>query len=714
MLKKIISTILLVTLMLSLLVGCSNNNGASNGSNNNMASSIEEIVLEYTEITIAIGERFTLNALVFPKSKTEAKLTWESSNNSVAMVNNGTVMGISEGNAIITVSSINGKYAVCRVHVSGILDNNQDNNNPGGNNPGGEDQPGGNNPGGDVAGDKTYTLGMGVVVGFSDGVGSSWITGTAAAVIFDENGKIVDCRLDAAYNGYYFGMDSLELRVRDSKKELGYNYNMSAFGSDNNGDGVVKEWFEQATIFEQYVIGMTADQVKNLRTQLVNNHYISSDDALLNAGCTIQITEFVDAIVKACNDDKSVSFTTNSESLNLGLAIESYDAGSTPAGSKNGSVKIYSDIAATVIVDNKIVATINDCIQPKVIFDYDGYVVENVYYGTYRELNGQIPDDPVEDTNKEYTLGMGLVMGDITNTQIDATIATVVLDKDGRIVACNIDVVKNKYRVGDCVEFTNLLTNKELGDSYGMSAALNYGMDWNGDGVVLEWYLQAQAFEQYVIGKTVEEVKNMGTQVTPHGYIISSDDALLSAGCTIQITAFIEAVVKACYDDQAMTFTTDGEIGLGLGINSYDNGSSGDDFEATVKVNIDFAAVAMVDGKIVAALNDGIQPSVVLEDGWVDSITFKGTKRELKENYLLSAYGPDNNGDGIVLEWYLQSAVFSNYIVGMTPTEIANLATQYVNGHYISTDDALLTAGCTIQITGMQDVVAKAAENAQN
>ena len=45
---------------------------------------------------------------------------------------------------------------------------------------------------------------------------------------------------------------------------------------------------------------------------------------------------------------------------------------------------------------------------------------------------------------------------------------------------------------------------------------------------------------------TADEVKAMGTQEVPgKGYIISSDDALLSAGCTIQITSIKNVVATA-------------------------------------------------------------------------------------------------------------------------------------------------------------------------
>ena len=153
-------------------------------------------------------------------------------------------------------------------------------------------------------------------------------------------------------------------------------------------------------------------------------------------------------------------------------------------------------------------------------------------------------------TEKEYTLGMGVVV-DLSETAIEfnATVATVVLE-EGKIVACRLDAVQNKADVADGkYTIKNLKTKMELGDEYGMAPAVNWGMDWNKDGVVKEWYLQAAEFSKFVVGKTAAEVLAMGTQdvTTSKGeiYKISNDEALLAAGCTIQITSIKEVVAKA-------------------------------------------------------------------------------------------------------------------------------------------------------------------------
>ena len=113
--------------------------------------------------------------------------------------------------------------------------------------------------------------------------------------------------------------------------------------------------------------------------------------------------------------------------------------------------------------------------------------------------------------SEEYKFGMGVVTSlesSKTGTaQVDATVAVVVTDKDGKIVACRIDVAQNKATVTDGVANvpTSFKTKMEKQDEYGMAGKV----DNDKNGVMLEWYEQVYAFEKYVVGKTGEEVKKL-------------------------------------------------------------------------------------------------------------------------------------------------------------------------------------------------------------
>lgn len=149
----------------------------------------------------------------------------------------------------------------------------------------------------------------------------------------------------------------------------------------------------------------------------------------------------------------------------------------------------------------------------------------------------------------DYKLGMGVVTkldsSATGNAQIDATFAAVVTDKDGKIVTCRLDAVQNKIGLADgTFTINNLLTKMELGDNYNM-ATYGADMDMNGDGTVKEWFEQSAAFSAYVVGMTGAEVSAIQTAPNAHEYMMASDEKLLSAGCTIQITDIIAVVAEA-------------------------------------------------------------------------------------------------------------------------------------------------------------------------
>ena len=315
-----------------------------------------------------------------------------------------------------------------------------------------------------------YKLGMGIVVNMdSSKTGNAQVDATVATVVTDAEGKIVLCRIDVAQNKMAVADGAVDTaKTFQTKMELGDAYGMAPVGIDNDGNGVCKEWYEQAKAFEAYVVGKTGTEVAALETQEAGGHQIAVDKALLDAGCSMQITDFMAAVAKACADEQGMSFKT-AATFTLGVAAKTTAAESTAATAEaEGVVKMYTDFAAAVIADGKIIATLNDAIQPQIKINAAGEIVEKSFTETKRNL------------------------------------------KEGYNMA-----------------------------TYGAS------MDNNGDGQVLEWYVQSQAFSNYVVGKTGAEVASMQTKTLENGYQISADDALLTAGCTIQITGICAVVAQA-------------------------------------------------------------------------------------------------------------------------------------------------------------------------
>lgn len=306
----------------------------------------------------------------------------------------------------------------------------------------------------------------------------------------------------------------------------------------------------------------------------------------------------------------------------------------------------------------------------------------------------------------EYKLGMGVNLSTDSskenNAQVDATVAAVVTDKDGKIVACRLDVAQSKMDVtGGAVDAAKTFKTKmELGDDYGMVA---YG------NAIAEWDAQAKAFESYVVGKTAAEVEGLETVVNESGHNVSTDEALL-AGCTMDITAFKAAVVKACNDEKGTTFTgKDFTLGVAAITAADDSTAATDSDDAVVKMYTEYAAVVVdKDGKILAALTDATQPKITADkNGQITGADFKGTKRELGADYGMVAYG------SAIAEWDAQAKAFADYTVGKTAAEVAGIETTVnESGHNVTTDETLL-ASCTMDISGMMAVIALAANYAR-
>lgn len=74
------------------------------------------VELDIDSVTVNVGGTQQLTAMVSPETATNRELLWASSNESVAMVDNGLVTAIGAGSADITVSTLDGNFsAVCKV-----------------------------------------------------------------------------------------------------------------------------------------------------------------------------------------------------------------------------------------------------------------------------------------------------------------------------------------------------------------------------------------------------------------------------------------------------------------------------------------------------------------------------------------------------------------------------------------------------------------------
>ena len=195
----------------------------------------------------------------------------------------------------------------------------------------------------------------------ADKEGTGKIDITVAAVSVDDNGKIVACALDTASNTVKFTADGKCIASSEfkTKYELGKEYNMASYS------GIGKEWFEQADAFEKVVAGKTLTEVKALVAK--GN---KGTDEVINAGCTIEINEFVNAIEKAYNAAADSEVTAKDA-----LKVTTYTEQSCgdAIAEKDGTSKVSTTVFATALnAENKVVIASSDCVEVSFTFNTKG------------------------------------------------------------------------------------------------------------------------------------------------------------------------------------------------------------------------------------------------------------------------------------------------------------------------------------------------------
>ena len=83
---------------------------------------VKSVSLSESSKTLDIGEDFTLTANIYPENATNKKVTWTSSNENVATVDEGKVTAVGGGKSTITVETEDGSFkAICNVTIASIL-----------------------------------------------------------------------------------------------------------------------------------------------------------------------------------------------------------------------------------------------------------------------------------------------------------------------------------------------------------------------------------------------------------------------------------------------------------------------------------------------------------------------------------------------------------------------------------------------------------------
>lgn len=280
--------------------------------------------------------------------------------------------------------------------------------------------------------------------------------------------------------------------------------------------------------------------------------------------------------------------------------------------------------------------------------------------------------------------------------QVDSTVAAVLVGEDGKIISCKLDVAQNKVAVKADGSFDTTATFKskqELKEDYNMKGASPIGK---------EWYEQANAFADYVVGMTAEEVRAIETNPDAHNGPVDAD---IAASCTMSVTAFIEAIAQATENAQALGAFADDTLALGLSTEFSSSAvqPADNEGEGLVQTDTTYAAVTTdADGKITSSIWDCTQAKFnTTEEGVVtakdETIVPKQTQKE--------AYGMTKASE-IGKEWYEQANAYAAWLAGKTADEVAAVETN-AEGHNGPTD-ADIAASCTMDVREFNNAVAKA------
>lgn len=280
--------------------------------------------------------------------------------------------------------------------------------------------------------------------------------------------------------------------------------------------------------------------------------------------------------------------------------------------------------------------------------------------------------------------------------EVNSVVVAVTVDDAGKIVKCSIDTAQTKVAFSADGKIvtpldTVFVAKQELGADYGMAKASSIGKEWNE---------QANALADYVLGKTVAEVK--GIAVTEDGV---PTDADLAASVTMKIKGYVAAIEKAVANAQDLGASADDKLGLGIVTSIAKSKDAGDEDGLAQAYSYYTATTFDANGVITSSIIDASQTNVNFsKEGKITSdinASFQ-TKEELGDAYGMK------KASGIGKEWNEQANSFAKYIVGKTAADVNGIA--LTEG---APADADLSAEVTVHVTDFLSIVDKASKLAK-
>ena len=293
--------------------------------------------------------------------------------------------------------------------------------------------------------------------------------------------------------------------------------------------------------------------------------------------------------------------------------------------------------------------------------------------------------------NAAWRTGLGILTeasGQERAGKIDTIAAAVLLDAEGRVADVMLDEVEISVTgdsTGKVTMPTDNRTKRQKGDDYPLAAVSSLEKGWTE---------QADAFGNYLTGKTPDEVKKLATDDDG-----KPKDADLLSTCTIAVDGYRDAVVRACENAKAVGSARGDRAVLGVSVrNDTKDLTADDDHDVTAQVDITVSALTLdADGRVTGAAADVAEPALTVgADGTVSAPEMVKTKVEQGDSYGM------RGASSLDKEWYEHSEGWCDYLKGKTRTEIAGIPDDG--------SDADLAALCTISVTELQKAALAAFE----
>ena len=245
--------------------------------------------------------------------------------------------------------------------------------------------------------------------------------------------------------------------------------------------------------------------------------------------------------------------------------------------------------------------------------------------------------------------------------QADITVVAVTVGDDGIIYDCVIDSIQSKLNFDTSgallSDRTLTIPSKRAGRRLWYGEISSIGREWNE---------QAQSLADYVVGKTIPEVK--GISISEEGKPTGAD---LTASVTMSIGGYISAIEQAAANASHLGASKGDRLVLTTTTNAAKSTDATSDADGLAQAYATVGALTLSGDTITSMVIDAVQANVNFNAA--GTITTDLSAAQPSKNELGADYGM-GKVSSIGKEWDEQAAAFASYVTGKTVAEATGIA----------------------------------------